>query len=236
LKAQPPCNKKHIEKIEKDFTPFGVSDSLMDMFWRLYEKFGPQYWWPGQTPFEIAIGAILTQNTNWQNVERAISNLKGKSLLDCDALFHLPSSTLSQLIRPAGYYNIKAKRLKSFVTFLRERFNGDMERMKEERTHELRKMLLNVHGIGPETADSILLYALSKKVFVVDAYTIRIFSRHELIDPSDYSYDSVQELFMRNLPKDACLFNEYHALIVRTGKEFCKKKRPQCSKCPLNGT
>ncbi len=203
------------------------------MFWRLFDHFGPQYWWPGQTPFEIAVGAILTQNTNWQNVEKAICNLKKHKLLEPRAILELPPSLLAELIRPAGYYNIKAKRVKCFVKFLEDVFQGRMELMAEAETAELRRMLLEIHGIGPETADSILLYALEKPVFVVDAYTVRALSHHELIDPESADYHDIQELFMNNLPVDTCLFNEYHALFVRLGKDFCKKRRPVCQKCPL---
>ena len=213
--------------------PTRTSEVLLDIFWQLYNHFGPQYWWPGQTPLEIAVGAILTQNTNWQNVEKAIYNLKKQNLLEPRALLDLPQSFLAELIRPAGYYNIKAKRLKCFLKFLDDVFQSNMDLMAQVETTKLRRMLLEIHGIGPETADSILLYALEKPVFVVDAYTVRALSHHELIDPEFADYHAIQELFMDNLPIDTCLFNEYHALFVRLGKEFCKKRRPVCQKCPL---
>ena len=233
MKRQPACKRSHLEAITTKFRPSRASEVLLDMFWRLFDHFGPQYWWPGQTPFEIAVGAILTQNTNWQNVEKAICNLKKHKLLEPRAILELPPSLLAELIRPAGYYNIKAKRVKCFVKFLEDVFQGSMELMAEAETAELRRMLLEIHGIGPETADSILLYALEKPVFVVDAYTVRALSHHELIDPESADYHDIQELFMNNLPVDTCLFNEYHALFVRLGKDFCKKRRPVCQKCPL---
>ena len=213
--------------------PTRTSEVLLDIFWQLYNHFGPQYWWPGQTPLEIAVGAILTQNTNWQNVEKAIYNLKKQNLLEPRALLDLPESLIAQLIKPAGYYNIKAKRLKCFLKFLDDVFQSNMDLMAQVETTKLRRMLLEIHGIGPETADSILLYALEKPVFVVDAYTVRVLSHHELIDPEFADYHDIQELFMDNLPIDTCLFNEYHALFVRLGKKFCKKRRPFCQKCPL---
>lgn len=199
---------------------------------RLFSYYGTQNWWPGEDPFEIAIGAILTQNTNWSNVEKAIKNLKDAKLLNPKKLHEIPKAVLAELIRPAGYYNVKTERLKSFVRFLITNFSGDMERMKMEDSLSLRKKLLSVHGIGPETADSILLYALNKPVFVIDAYTKRVLSRHGIMSYKA-TYDEYQRLFHRELDEDVSLFNEYHALIVRVGKDFCKST-PQCEKCPLN--
>jgi len=199
----------------------------------LNKSFGPQYWWPGDTPFEVCIGAILTQNTNWKNVEKAITNLKNEHLLSPIALRDTSLSELAGLIRPAGYYNIKARRLKSFISFLFDEHEGSLSKMSKQPLEELRHKLLNVHGIGPETADSILLYACYKPIFVVDAYTKRIFSRHKLCE-EDSDYRDIQNLFMKNLPNDVKLFNEYHALIVKLGKDYCKKK-PNCLKCPLGG-
>lgn len=199
---------------------------------RLFSYYGTQNWWPGEDPFEIAIGAILTQNTNWSNVEKAIKNLKDAKLLNLKKLHEIPKAVLAELIRPAGYYNVKTERLKSFVRFLITNFSGDMERMKMEDSLSLRKKLLSVHGIGPETADSILLYALNKPVFVIDAYTKRVLSRHGIMSYKA-TYDEYQRLFHRELDEDVSLFNEYHALIVRVGKDFCKST-PQCEKCPLN--
>ncbi len=235
MKQQSACDREYLEELLSGVRPTGITETLIQLFWRLYDEFGPQDWWPGDSPFEIAIGAILTQNTNWTNVEKAINNLKNHGLLNPKAMLELPNSNLAELIRPAGYYNIKAARLKHFLQFLKENFNGNMETMKDEDTLELRERLLGIHGIGPETADSILLYSLNKPIFVVDAYTIRLLSKHQLIDEEGTSYHQVQEMFMDNLPHDACLFNEYHALFVRVGKDFCKKNRPRCPSCPVEG-
>ncbi len=207
---------------------------LIDIYKRLYARFGPQGWWPARTPLEIVVGAILTQNTAWSNVEKAISNLKAARLLSSSAsLEHISSRTLSRLIRPAGYYNLKSSRLKNFFRFLRTQSNGDLKALRRLRAVSLRRKLLSVNGIGPETADSIMLYALGKPVFVVDAYTKRILSRHGLLCERA-GYDDVQRIFEKNLPTDRRLFNEYHALIVRLGKERCRKV-PRCGGCPLNG-
>jgi endonuclease-3 related protein len=178
------------------------------------------------------VGAILTQNTNWSNVEKAISNLKKNRLLTPDGLYSASRKKLASLIRPAGYYNIKAKRLREFLNFLFKSYQGNLKKMVAVATQELRQQLLSVNGIGPETADSILLYALGKPVFVIDAYTRRIFSRHRFIR-EDSSYEEVQGLFAKNLKPDTRLFNEYHALLVKLGKEFCFKRRPKCDICPL---
>lgn len=199
---------------------------------KLYSSFGPQHWWPAQTPFEVMVGAILTQNTNWQNVSLAINNLKKHRLLQPNRLYRLPAKRLARIIRPAGYFNVKAKRLKSFLDFFQKNFQGDYKRMLNEETYVLRSKLLEVNGIGPETADSILLYALNKPVFVVDAYTKRILLRHNHIG-GGFTYDDVQRLFMQNLKKDVKLFNEYHALLVKLGKDFCLKNKPRCDICPL---
>ncbi|MEW6738294.1 MAG: endonuclease III domain-containing protein [Nitrospirota bacterium] len=205
---------------------------LIKIYNKLYSFYGPQYWWPGDTPFEIAVGAILTQNTNWSNVEKAIKNLKDAKVLSAKALHELPIQKLASLIRPAGYFNIKAKRLKSFIEFLMENYNGSMKKIKKEDMEPLRKKLLDIHGIGPETADSILLYALDKPVFVIDAYTKRVLSRHKILD-YNASYEEYQTLFHKELDENIQLFNEYHALFVRVGKDYCKPK-PLCEKCPLN--
>lgn len=197
----------------------------------LFKAFGPQHWWPGDTPFEVAVGAILTQNTNWGNVEKAIHNLKAVHVLSAKKIHEMPVNTLAAFIRPAGYFNIKAKRLKSFIHFLCEEYGGSMERMEKEDARILREKLLSVHGIGPETADSILLYALKKPIFVIDAYTKRILSSHGIIG-HDEPYSDFQELFHLSLKRDVRLYNEYHALFVATGKFFCKPK-PLCAECPL---
>lgn len=203
----------------------------MEMFAALSNHFGPQHWWPAQTELEVIIGAVLTQNTNWKNVEKALVNLKEKDLLSIHYLHALPVSELAQLIRPAGYYNIKAKRLKNLIDFIAERYHSDLTGLLNEETESLRQGLLSVNGIGPETADSILLYAAHRPVFVVDAYTHRILSRHGMTDEQN-DYHQLQALFMDHLPDDPSLFNEFHALIVMTGKEYCRRK-PLCHLCPL---
>ena len=208
-----------------------ISKQLTEIYQLLFDRFGPQHWWPGQTQFEIVTGAILTQNTNWANVEKAIANLKAADLLTPEKLHQLDVSQLAELIRPAGYYNIKAKRLKNFINWLFDNYDGRLTNLECLDTDQLRVELLAVRGIGPETADSILLYALNRLIFVVDAYTARIAFRHQLIEP-DADYERLRELFQSNLPQDTQLFNEYHALLVRVGKEFCKPKA-KCPGCPL---
>ena len=198
----------------------------------LLEHFGPQGWWPGETPLEIMVGAVLTQNTNWSNVSRAIENLKNENLLIFEKLHDLPVDVLAQKIKPAGYFNIKAARLKNLLNFVEREHNGSLEEMFKQDMHRLREEILTVKGIGPETADSILLYAGNRPVFVIDAYTHRIFARHNIVADEDGYYE-LQEYFMLSLPEDIELYNEYHALVVRLGKEFCKKSKPLCSRCPL---
>ncbi|MGR0479958.1 MAG: endonuclease III domain-containing protein [Candidatus Electronema sp. V4] len=206
--------------------------ALNEIYDRLLAHFGPQHWWPGDSPFEIMVGAVLTQNTNWQNVEKAIANLKAAGQLDPAQLAALSTEELAELIRPAGYHNLKAARLKNLLALIEEQ--GGVEALLAQPTATLRELLLRVKGIGPETADSIVLYAASRPVFVVDTYTHRIFSRHGLIS-EDSDYFQMQELFMTHLEEDAAFFNEYHALFVRVGKEFCRKSTPKCDGCPLNG-
>jgi endonuclease-3 related protein len=198
----------------------------------LRRRLGPQHWWPAETPFEVIVGAILTQNTSWTNVERAIANLRSASLLQPAALARVRISRLERLVRPSGYYRQKAKKLKAFVQFLDREFGGSLDRMFREPTDSLRRQLLAIHGIGPETADSILLYAGNHPIFVMDAYTRRILSRHGLAHP-DADYHHAQELFHALLPRRASLFNEYHALLVETGKRWCLKSEPRCGECPL---
>ena len=205
----------------------------MTVYERLHEALGPQSWWPGESPFEVMIGAVLVQNTSWKNVERAIGNLREAGLLEAHALYAVPLKELEELVRPAGYYRIKARRLHSLLEFFVTRYDGSIEAMRATPVEELRRELLGVHGIGPETADSILLYAGELPVFVVDAYTHRIFARHGWISFED-DYHAIQEYFQSNLPDDVQLYNEYHALIVRLGKHFCQKSNPKCAKCPLH--
>ncbi len=205
---------------------------LDSIYKKLYHSFGPQYWWPAKTRFEVMVGAILTQNTSWSNAEKAINNLKKHKLLKPKELHKLPQKKLSNLIVPAGYYNIKAKRLKEFLNFLFKNYKGNLKKMASMDTPTLRRQLLSVNGIGPETADSILLYALNKPVFVIDAYTKRIFSRHGLIK-DDAGYEQIQNLFMKNFKPQVKSFNEYHALLVKLAKDFCLKTKPKCNLCPL---
>jgi endonuclease-3 related protein len=205
-------------------------NNLKAIYRTLYKSFGPQYWWPGDTPFEVAVGAILTQNTNWGNAEKAINNLKAAHVLSAKSIHEMPINRLAALIRPAGYFNVKAKRLKAFISFLIEMYQGSMKKMRSEDLYVLRKRLLSVNGIGPETADSILLYAMGKPVFVIDAYTKRVLSRHKIMGHEPY--EAFQQLFHSSLKGDAKLYNEYHALFVRVGKSYCRPK-PLCEICPL---
>lgn len=201
---------------------------LMDIYTRLYNFYGPQHWWPGETPFEIIVGAILTQSTNWKNVEKAINNLKEANLLSPEKLHLIPTKKLETLIRPSGYYRAKAKKLKSFLSYLFTHYGGKLELMVSQPLEKLREELLSVYGLGEETVDSILLYAGDKPIFVVDAYTKRTFSRLGLITERA-NYKTIQKMFMNNLPADSKLFNEYHALLVAFGKKQCKKE-PLCLK------
>jgi len=205
--------------------------TLAEVYRRLEVHFGPTRWWPGETPFEVAIGAILTQNTNWTNVEKAIANLKRGGLLGAEALLACPADTLHQALRPSGYFRVKAHRVHCFCRYLLERYDGDMTRMAAAPLEVLRPELLAVPGIGPETADDILLYACGKAVFVVDAYTRRILSRHGWCPP-DVGYEALRALFETHLPRDVRMFAEYHGLLVYTGKEFCRPT-PRCEGCPL---
>ena len=206
-------------------------ERLVEMFDLLLKGFGPQNWWPADTELEMMVGAVLTQNTNWKNVEKAIQNLKRKGMLSVDALHSLPTNEVAQEIRPAGYFNIKARRLKNLIQFIMEQYEGTISLFLEEGTQSLREGLLSINGVGPETADSIVLYAARRPIFVIDTYTHRILSRHGMIDEEAGYYD-LQELFMDHLPDNADLFGEFHALIVRVGKDCCRKK-PLCNQCPL---
>ena len=210
-----------------------IEEKLKNIYARLFDSFGPQHWWPGDTPFEVAVGAVLTQNTNWGNVEKAIANLKNANALCPVAMDRMSEPRLAKLIRPSGYYNVKTARLKALISFLIRDYQGNIQRMKKGKPQELRKKLLGINGIGQETADSILLYAVGVPYFVVDAYTKRMFSRHGILS-ADSEYEEIQELFHRNLARDAGLYNEYHALIVKTGKTFCRPRDPLCGDCPLS--
>ncbi len=208
-----------------------TADTLRAFYDAMLAACGPQRWWPGDTPTEVIIGAILTQNTAWRNVERAIANLRAAGALDWARLRDLPIEAIAELIRPAGTFNVKARRLKSFVDWLWERFDGSLDRMFALPVYALREELLGISGIGRETADAIILYAGGLPTFVVDAYTARILHRHRLIDETA-DYDEIKDLFESNLPSDPPLFNEYHALLVQVGKLHCRP-RPQCKGCPL---
>jgi endonuclease III related protein len=216
-----PCQKKRKLK----------TSQLRRVYTALRKAFGHQKWWPGDTPFEVIIGAILTQNTAWTNVEKAILNLKKAKKLSFKALRRVPAKQLAQWIRPSGYFNVKADRLKAFMDFLDRECRGDLSKLKRKTMPVLREKLLAVKGVGPETADSILLYALDKTSFVIDAYTKRIFSRHGLAKDHE-TYERWREIFMRALPANRGLYNDFHAQIVRTGKVHCRKV-PRCEGCPL---
>ena len=208
-----------------------LSDRLKDIYELLLKAYGPQQWWPAESLLEVMVGAILTQNTNWQGVEKAIANLKRYNLLAPDKLQAMPTEDLAQLIKPAGYFNLKARRIKNLIEFVTTAYSGDLETVARVETGQLRNELLAVNGVGPETADSMLLYGFHRPVFVVDTYTYRIMSRHGLIG-EEVSYDELQELFTHHLPLEVKLFNEYHALLVRVGKLHCQRK-PKCQGCPL---
>jgi endonuclease-3 related protein len=205
---------------------------LDEYFNSLLTAFGPQHWWPGKTRFEVIVGAILTQNTSWRNVETAIENLRGTGLLTAAAVEKAPSARIEKLIRSSGYFRQKARKLKEFCGFLRAAYGGSLKRMFATPTLELREKLLCIWGIGPETADSILLYAGEHPVFVVDAYTKRIMSRHGWVSES-VKYEELRWMFERQTPGDARRFNEFHALIVQAGKKFCRTQEALCGECPL---
>lgn len=198
----------------------------------LFTAFGPQHWWPGRTPFEVIAGAILTQNTSWTNVERAITNLRKARLLTPVAIEKASLRRIEGLIRPSGYFRQKARKLKAFCAFLRDECGGSLKRMFAQPTTALREKLLGVFGIGPETADSILLYAGGHPAFVVDSYTKRMLMRHGWIGKGA-KYEEVRWIFERQFPGDAARFNEFHALIVQTGKTYCRTREPLCGECPL---
>ncbi len=205
--------------------------SLLRVYERLAARFGPAGWWPGETPFEICLGAILTQNTSWANAEKALEVLRAQDLLSYARLRSLPVSRLARLVRSSGTFNVKARRVAAFLSFLGSEFGGSVEAMRDAEPGELRGKLLAVHGIGRETADSIALYAAGRPLFVVDGYTRRVFARLGLLR-GDEAYDDIQRVFMERLPKDAALFNDYHAQIVRLAKDVCRP-RPRCKECPL---
>ena len=198
----------------------------------LFDAFGPQHWWPGRSRFEVIVGAILTQNTSWTNVARAIANLRKARLLSPLGIEKASPATIEALIRPSGYFRQKTRKLKAFCAFLRRNYSGSLRKMFARPTAALREELLGVFGIGPETADSILLYAGKHPVFVVDAYTKRMLARHGWVG-EDARYEDVQKLFEAQFPGDTAQFNEFHALIVQSGKRYCRTREPLCAECPL---
>lgn len=212
---------------QKGFKPDKAQ--LLDTYRRLLNRYGPQHWWPGDSPFEIMVGAVLTQNTAWINVERAIRNLVSRQLMDPRRILTCDAGRLAEMVKPSGYFNVKVRRLKAFCRFFLEA--GGVERLRLRETNELRSALRAVHGIGPETADDILLYGLERPVFVIDAYTRRLFERLGLMS-GEQSYEELRDGFERALGPDTPLFNEYHALIVRHVKDVCKVE-PVCSECCL---
>lgn len=221
--------------------PPGARGILMRWYHAMAEHFGPCGWWPGETPFEVAVGAVLTQNTAWDNVEKALTLLRARDALRPEVLWNMPVEELENCLRPSGFFRLKTERLRSLLRYFTT-FPGwdaapgnlSLSFLRAETTESLRAALLDIRGIGPETADAILLYALERPSFVVDAYTRRLCGRHGLL-PENVPYAELRSFFMDALTADVPFFNEYHALIVRTGKTFCKKNRPLCGKCPLEG-
>jgi len=203
----------------------------MDMYDAMLERFGHQGWWPGDGPLEICVGAILTQNTNWTNVEKALANLRNAGAMSVTAICEMDHESLAELIRPAGYFNIKAKRLKNFFNCLRDGYGDDIEAFLDRSVWSLQEELMPINGIGRETADSIILYAAEKPTFVIDRYTCRMMVRHGLICPED-DYEQVKDLFESSLPEDLDLWKDYHAQIVAVGKHYCRPKA-KCAGCPL---
>ncbi len=220
-------NTKNIKKFTE------VKNQLLGIYDLLLERYGDQHWWPAQTQIEVIVGAVLAQFISWKNVVKAIDNLKERDLLDAKKIYDCDIELIKELIRPCGYFNRKSIILKSVVGFLVEEYEGELDKMFEIPLCFLRDKLLNVKGIGPETADSILLYAGYKKIFVIDAYTVRIFNRLGFLN-GDEKYHDVQKFFMEHLPEDVDLYNQFHALIVKLGSECCSFKKPKCSSCCLN--
>jgi endonuclease-3 related protein len=205
--------------------------TTLQIYRHLLDALGPQHWWPGDSPWEVMIGAVLVQNTSWKNVEQAIQNLREADLIEPRRLLAVPPEELAELIRPAGYYRLKTKRLWSLLEFVVGEYGGSLDALRNVDMHQLREELLGVHGIGPETADSILLYAMEQPALVVDTYTHRVFARHGWID-YDADYHRLQEHLSGELPEDVTLYNELHALLVNVGHHFCRR-RPKCDECPL---
>lgn len=209
-----------------------LAKRLMHIYRKLRGRFGYLNWWPADTPFEVVVGAILTQNVSWHNVERSIQNLKRVNLMSLDGILSASPQEIKRCIAPAGYYNVKYKRLISVLSFIDRELNGDIRDLKNYDIKTARQLLLSVDGVGKETADSILLYAVNLPIFVVDAYTRRAFYRLGILSAMDMEYDEIQRVFMKNLKRDVRLYNDYHAQIVELGKNFCRK-RPLCGDCPI---
>ena len=209
-----------------------TQETLMQIYQTLLEHFGSRGWWPADSRLEVIFGAVLTQAVAWKNVTRAIGNLKSAHLIDITAILNINEEDLAQYIKPALYHRQKARKLKALMTFIATEYNGDLDLMFTEPLPLLRKKLLAVWGIGPETADSILLYAGDKTIFVVDTYTKRIFYRLGMVD-ENISYQEMQEYLQHHVPSDSYIYNEYHALLVGLGANYCKKSRPLCNQCPL---
>lgn len=229
-----PVNKKKKRQcLENDAAPTAkvTPELLLEIYQRLYQHYGPQRWWPAETTLEIALGAILTQAVSWSNVEKALVALKRENLMSIRALRDISQDELADLIRPVGYFNTKARKLKAFVDHLWDCYSGDLELFLSQNNHQLREELLGIHGIGEETADDIVLYAAGQPSFVIDTYTRRIMTRMGLA-PATNEYGAHQGLFHANLPPDVPLFNEYHALLDRHAKDTCKKL-PLCRDCSL---
>jgi len=205
---------------------------LMQIYNRMFAYFGPRSWWPGETMFEICVGAILTQSVSWKNVMKAIDNMKRAGLLELESMYTASAEAIEQCIIPTMYYRMKTKKLQAFVSHIMQKYNGDLAKMFSKDMDSLRIELLSIYGIGPETADSIILYAAEKPAFVVDAYTRRIFSRLGIFS-DDVTYDEMKNYFMQRLSPDVPLYNEYHALVTGIGNRFCSNKRPKCKECPL---
>lgn len=205
-----------------------------EIYGLLYNHFGSQNWWPAETPFEVMVGAVLTQNTNWSNVEKAIENLRMAGILNYDSMKECSLEELAQLIRPSGYYNLKAKRLKNLLEMIKTQYGADLDGLLQDDLYSAREKLLQVKGVGPETADCILLYACRLPAFVVDNYTHRVLSRHNLIE-EETDYETLQSFFTDSLPARSELFNEFHALLVKVATTYCRKTKPLCDQCPLQG-
>ena len=208
-----------------------LNSRLREIYDALREEFGHRSWWPGDGPFEVMVGAILTQNTNWDNVETAIDNLKERDVLNPPAILNVEQEDLQDLVRPAGYYRQKAARVKRLSQWLMDNCDGAVELLQKWPRDELRKELVSIRGVGPETADSIMLYALDKPVFVVDTYTLRVTTRHGLIERNCTYYD-LQNLFQDHLPEDLDLYRDFHAQLVEVGKRYCRPT-PKCQNCPV---